>query len=265
MLKTLLRGDWQFVADRDELVDHAGCRLLRLHRPRRAPGARATIPSRRRSSRARGSTSRARRRKPGTSSSISRGTRPRLHGRRRLRPVSDQRSGAGRRGDRGARRAARFPDRRPRAARGADRRRVAGARARHAVPAVLLHHRRRAAAEGEGAGGRRGSRRRRRDARRAGGDREIPRRAARPGSLHRGARSAAAAALFDLVVAQGRCRPHVAHASTPCATTSTGRTRLGVASTFLAGRVEPRRPDQGLCAEGACLRPAGRSRRCRSS
>ena len=37
-----------------------------------------------------------------------------------------------------------------------------GARARHAVPAHLLHHRRRAAAEGEGAGQRRGSGRRRR-------------------------------------------------------------------------------------------------------
>ena len=38
-----------------------------------------------------------------------------------------------------------------------------------------------------------------------------------------------------------------------------GRTRLGVASTFLAERVEPRRPAQGLCAEGARLRPARRS------
>ena len=36
-----------------------------------------------------------------------------------------------------------------------------------------------------------------------GRDREVPRRPARPGSLHRGARSAAAAALFDLVVAEG--------------------------------------------------------------
>ncbi len=43
-----------------------------------------------------------------------------------------------------ARRAAGFPDRRPHAARGADRRRVAVAGARHAVPAHLLHHRRRA-------------------------------------------------------------------------------------------------------------------------
>ena len=41
--------------------------------------------------------------------------RARLRRRRRLRPVSDQRSGAGRRGARGARRAGRFPDRRPHA------------------------------------------------------------------------------------------------------------------------------------------------------
>ncbi len=48
-------------------------------------------------------------------------------------------------------RAAGFPHRRPHAARGSDRRRLARHRARHAVPAHLLHHRRRAAAEGEGA------------------------------------------------------------------------------------------------------------------
>ena len=81
-----------------------------------------------------------------------------------------QRSGAGRRGDRRARCIARFPDRRPHAARGADRRRLARRRARHAVPAVLLHHRRRAAAEGQGTRVRRGSRRRCRNARRACGD-----------------------------------------------------------------------------------------------
>ena len=96
-------------------------------------------------------------------------------------------------------------------ARGADRRRFARARARHAVPAVLLHHRRRAAEEGAGAVGRRGPGRRRRDARRAGGDREILRRAARSRGLHRGARSAAAAALFDLVVAEGAQGPRRAH------------------------------------------------------
>ena len=62
--------------------------------------------------------------------------RARLRGRRRLRPVPDQRSGAGRRRAEGARRAGRLPDRRAHAARGADRRRVAVARARHAVPAL---------------------------------------------------------------------------------------------------------------------------------
>ena len=96
-------------------------------------------------------------------------------------------------------------------ARGADRRRLAVARARHAVPALLLHHRRRAAEKGQGAGGGRRSGRRRRDARRARRDREIPRRAARSGGLHRGARSAAAAALFDLVVAEGAQRPLSSH------------------------------------------------------
>ena len=94
------------------------------------------------------------------------------------------------------------------------------ARARHAVPAVLLHHRRRAAAEGQGAGRGRRPRRRCRDARRAGGAREVPRRAARPGSLHRSARSAAAAALFDLLLAQGRTRAASRSRSMPCATTS---------------------------------------------
>ena len=55
-------------------------------------------------------------------------------------------------------------------ARGADRRRFARAGARHAVPAVLLHHRRRAAEESAGAVCRRRPGRRRRDARCAGGD-----------------------------------------------------------------------------------------------
>ena len=159
----------------------------------------------------------------------------RLHGRRCLRPVSAQRSGAGRRGHQGARRAAGFPDRRAHAARGADRRRVAVAGARHAVPAVLLHHRRRAAAEGAGAGRRRGPGRRRRNARRAGGDREIPRHPARSGSLHRIARSVAAAALFDLVVAQGRCPAASRSPSMPCATTSASATGSASAST-LSGR-----------------------------
>ena len=58
------------------------------------------------------------------------------------------------------------------------------------------------AREGEGAGAGRGSRWRRRDARRDGGAAEILRRAAAPRGLCRGAGAAAAAALFDLVVAQ---------------------------------------------------------------
>ena len=39
------------------------------------------------------------------------------------------------------------------------------------------------------------------------------------------------------------------------------RKRLGVASTFLADRIEPGATLTRLCAEGACLRPAGRSER----
>ena len=85
------------------------------------------------------------------------------------------------------------------------------ARARHAVPALFVSHRRRAAAEGEGARGRRRPGRRRRDARRARRDREVSRRPPRPGSLHRGARSAAAAALFDLVLAEDQSGPRRAH------------------------------------------------------
>ena len=150
-------------------------------------------------------------------------------------------------------------------ARRADRRRLAVARARHAVPAVLLHHRRRAAAEGQGAGGRRRPGRRRRDARRAGGDREIPRRPARSRGLHRGARSAAAAALFDLVVAQGAPGPRVAHRRCGALRRSASAQRLGVASTFLAGRVEPGDKLRVYVQKAHALRPAGRSAACRSS
>ena len=38
-----------------------------------------------------------------------------------------------------------------------------------------------------------------------------------------------------------------------------GRTRLGVASTFLGERIAPGDPDQGLCPEGRAFRPARRS------
>ena len=43
------------------------------------------------------------------------------------------------------------------------------------------------------------------------------------------------------------------------------RTRLGVCSTFLGGRVDARRQDQGLCPEGAAFRAARRSVESRSS
>ena len=96
------------------------------------------------------------------------------------------------------------------AARSPDRRRLAGAGAGLAVRTDLLHHRRRHAREGEGAGAGRGSRWRRGDARRDGGAAEILRRAPAPRGLCRGARAAAAAALFDLVVAQCDARKIVA-------------------------------------------------------
>ena len=68
---------------------------------------------------------------------------------------------------------------------------------------------------------------------------EISRHAARPGGLHRGARAAAAAALFDLVLAEGAIPAASRSPSTRCATRSTSARRLGVASTFLADRVKP--------------------------
>ena len=163
--------------------------------------ARAIVQSMPRSFRARGSTSRVRARRPGTSNSIWPSSGLDYVGRRLLRHFSDQRSGAGRCRDRRARRAAGFSDRRAHAARCAHRRRLARHGARHAVPAVLLHHRRRATAEGAGAGVGRRSGRRCGQSRRARRDRKILRRAARSGSPHRGARSVAAAAILDLIVA----------------------------------------------------------------
>ncbi len=105
-----------------------------------------------------------------------------------------------------ARRAAGLSDRRPHFARRLDRQLLARRGARHAVPADLLHHRRRAAAKGQGARVRRRSGRRRRHARRARRAGKISRHPARPGSLCRGARSAAAAALFHRVVAANIAR-----------------------------------------------------------
>ena len=127
------------------------------------------------------------------------GFRRRLCGGGFHRHISGQRSRPRRCGDCGARRAGGFSDRRPHAARGSDRRRFARTGARYAVPALLLHHRRRAAAGREGAFERGKSRRRRRHARRAGRNRKIPRHPSRSRGLHRGARSVAAAALFDQI------------------------------------------------------------------
>ena len=85
----------------------------------------------------------------------SRPRRHRLHRRRLVRHLSDQRARVGRGGHQGARCPGGFPDRRAHAARRADRRRIALAGTRHAVPALFLPHRRRAAAKGEGTRGRR--------------------------------------------------------------------------------------------------------------
>ena len=111
-------------------------------------------------------------------------------------------------------------------------------RARCAVRADRPAGRRRAAPEGQGAGRRRRPRRRRGNARRAGGAREVRARAPRPRSVPRVPGAAAAAPLLDLLLAAGnsgrgapdrRCR----------ALCVGGRQRLGVASTFLADRLEP--------------------------
>ena len=132
-----------------------------------------------------------------------------------------------------------FPIGERHAARGTHRRRLAVAGARHAVPADLLSHRRRAQAEGEAARRRRGSGRRCRDARRARGPAQISRHQARPGSLHRGARSAAAAGLFDLLVAQDANPGRVSLTVDAVRYEIDKRTRLGVCSTFLGGRIAP--------------------------
>ncbi len=136
--------------------------------------------------------------------------RPRLCRRRFLRHFRAQRCRAGRPDHRAARRLPHHQGERQDAARSPDRRRLAVAGAGLAVRADLLHHRRRHAREGEGAGAGRGSRWRCGDARRDGGAAEILRRAPAPRGLCRGAGAAAAAALFDLVVAQRDARKTVA-------------------------------------------------------
>ena len=233
-------------------------------RPRRrraaAPGRSRDNPVvRHASSRAAGSTSRARRRKPGTSSSISPA------------PASTTRSAIA---------SASFPANDPALvdavlaaldappdfpiggrtlARGADRRRLAVARARHAVPAHFLSHRRRSAAEGEGA--RRGRRTRTATPRRSTCWRPCRSFAGirpDPGSLHRSARSVAAARLFDLVVAQNAIPAASRSRSMRCATRSTSAPASASPRPSSRPR-RARRQDQGLCAEGAAFRAAGRS------
>ena len=144
------------------------------------------------------------------------------------------------------------------------RRRFAVARAGHAVRAALLHHRRRAAREGARAGAGRGSRWRCRNARRDGGAAEIFRRAAASRSLRRGAGAAAAAALFDLVVAQCDARQAVADGRLRALRDRQAQARS--ARLDLPRRAhQSRRRGQGLCAEGARFRAAARIRRRRSS
>ena len=137
--------------------------------------------------------------------------RPRLCRRQFLRHLRQQRSRPCR-SDHRACSAPRTPPKSGarRCARCLTRRCFAGAGAGYAVRTDLLHHRRRAAREGARAGAGRGSRRRCRHARRDGGVAEILRRAAASRSLRRGAGAAAAAALFDLVVAQRHARQAVA-------------------------------------------------------
>ena len=134
------------------------------------------------------------------------GLRSRLCRRRFLRHLRPQRSRQCRPDHRAARGVAYHQGPRQDAARSAARRRLAGAGAGYAVRTDFLPHRRRAAREGAGAGAGRGSRRRCGDARRDGGAAEIFQRAAASRSLHRGAGAAAAAALFDLLVAQRDAR-----------------------------------------------------------
>ena len=106
---------------------------------------------------------------------------------------------------------------------------------------------------------RRRSRRRCRHPRRARRDREISRHAPRPGSLHRGARSAAAAALLDRVLAQGRSRAASRSPSMRCATRSASARASASPRPSSPTASRARRQAQGLRAEGARLRPAGRS------
>ena len=103
--------------------------------------------------------------------------------------------------------------------------------------------------------GRRRSRWRCRNARRAGGLAQIPRHPAGPRSLHRSARSVAAARLFDLLVASMQSRTRRRSRSMRSATRSTNACGSASARPFSAAASRPA-TSQGLCAEGAAFRAA---------
>ena len=95
-------------------------------------------------------------------------------------------------------------------------------------------------------------------------DREVPRRAARSGGLHRGARSAAAAALFDLVVAEGAISSRVAdrrYGALRRSTSARGSASPRPSSATGSSRATRSRSTSRRRTRSAC-RP---TRRCRSS
>ncbi len=190
--------------------------------------------------------------------------RPRLCRRRLLRHLRPQRSRPCRPDHCLAGRLAHHQGARQDAARSADRRRLAGAGAGQPVRTDFLHHRRRAAREGAGAGAGRGSRRRCRDARRDGGAAEIFRRASASRSLRRGAGAAAAAALFDLVVAQCDARKTVADGRLRAL-----RDRQAQAHRAWRRHSSPSASIPATSSRSMCRRPTAsrcrRIRRCRSS
>ena len=210
------------------------------------------------------STSRARRRRPGTSSSISPDPASNTSSATASASMPANDPGARRRDPQGARRAAGFSDRRAHVARGADRRRVAQSGAGHAVPAHSY-------VTG-------GERRQKAKALSAGEDpdgdaatldvlaaiEKFPGRPSRSRGLRRGARSAAAAALFDLILAQCASRPDLAHGRHRALRDRQApapRRRLDLPCRAR----QARRHDQGLCAEGARISACPPILRCRSS
>ena len=186
------------------------------------------------------------------------GLRHRLRAGRQLRPLPQQRSGPCRCRARRHARAAGFPRRRQELPPGADRGLRALARPRHAVRADRRPGRRRAAPQGQAAGQGRRSRWRCGELRRAGGAGDVRADPPRPGSVPRVPGAAAAAALFDRLLAAGdagrdapdrRCRALCGRRAHPA-----GR-RLDVpCRPACAGGAR-----QGLRAGRARLRPARRS------